>query len=219
MLKALLFDLDGTLIHSDPTHMRAWQEELAEHGLEIDESFYRNNISGRLNPDIVADLLPELGSEASMRLIDRKEARFRNLAERLEPLPGLETLLAWVGECELDLALVTNAPRQNALFMLDALDLTDAFPTVVLGDEAPAGKPDPAPYRMALEQLGVDGQTGIAFEDSASGVRSAHGAGLVVVGVTTTHSDAELRSAGAMFTVRDFAAAELWSYLKERSEE
>lgn len=219
MLKALLFDLDGTLTHTDPTHMRAWIEELAAHGLEIDEPFYRTNISGRLNPDIVADLLPELDSGASDRLIDRKEGRFRELAERLDPLPGLESLLAWARERDLALALVTNAPRRNAMFMLDALDLTDAFPTFVLGHEAPAGKPDPAPYRMALEQLGVDPRAGIAFEDSVSGVRSAHGAGLVVVGVTTTHSDDELRSAGAKLTVRDFSADELWSYLLERVEE
>lgn len=217
MLCALLFDLDGTLTHTDPTHMRAWREELAEHGLEIDEAFYREHISGRLNPDIVSDLLPELDRGASERLIDRKEARFRSQAEGLEPLPGLASVLAWARDRNLDLALVTNAPRQNALFMLDALDLSDAFPTVVLGHDAPAGKPDPAPYRMALEQLGVDPDAGIAFEDSASGVRSATGAGLAVVGVTTTHSDAELRAAGAMFTVTDFSSEALWSYLKSRA--
>lgn len=216
MLAAILFDLDGTLTHTDPLHMRAWKEALAEYGLAIDEPFYRNRISGRLNPDIVSDLLPELDGQEVRNLIDRKEASFRDLADRLEPLAGLAPLLAWIRRHDLDLALVTNAPRVNARFMLEALGLSETFPTVVLGDEAPAGKPDPAPYRMALEAMGVAPASGIAFEDSVSGVRSASGAGLEVVGVTTTHADKELKAAGAAMTVADFRDDALWRRLRTR---
>jgi beta-phosphoglucomutase len=86
-----------------------------------------------------------------------------------------------------------------------------------LGQDAPAGKPDPAPYRIALEQLGVRPDLGMAFEDSASGVRSAHRAGLEVVGMTTTHSATQLREAGADLSVPDFRDARLWRRLRERA--
>lgn len=218
MIEALLFDLDGTLADTDPLHMRAWQEELATWELDIDEDFYRQNISGRLNPNIVADLLPELSSKEAEEVIYRKEDRFRTLADRLERLDGLESLLRWAGDHGLELALVTNAPRENAGFMLAALGLQDAFPTIVLGEDAPAGKPDPAPYRMALAELGVEAAAGMAFEDSVSGVTSAHRAGLDVVGITTTHPDAELRAAGAFLTAPDFSDAALWRELRARVE-
>lgn len=217
MLEALLFDLDGTLADTDPIHMRAWQEELADHDLHIDEDFYRANVSGRLNPNIVADLLPELDAHQADALIERKEARFRELADRLEPLPGLAEVMAWARSRHMALALVTNAPRQNAFFMLAALGLEAAFPTIVLGEDAPAGKPDPAPYRMALEQLGVQPAAGLAFEDSVSGVRAAHRAGVEVVGVTTTHSGDELGAAGSDLSVPDFRDARLWRRLKVRA--
>ncbi len=111
---------------------------------------------------------------------------------------------------------MTNALRENAAFMLAALGLEAAFPTIVLGEDAPAGKPDPAPYRMALEQLGVAPAAGLAFEDSVSGVRSAHRAGLEVVGITTTHSERELGEAGAGLSVPDFRDPRLWRRLQER---
>ena len=79
MLKALLFDLDGTLADTDPLHLLAWREVLAPYGLEVNEDLYRKRISGRLNPEIVKDLLGLEGEEAR-RLIEAKEARFRELA-------------------------------------------------------------------------------------------------------------------------------------------
>ena len=214
MPQAILFDLDGTLAHTDPIHMQAWQEELAGHDLHIDAAFYKEKISGRLNPHIVADLLPDLGDAESGALIDRKEARFRDLAHALEPLAGLTAVLEWARQAGVPVALVTNAPRDNASFMLAALGLEDAFPTIVLGQDAPPGKPDPAPYRKALDALGVEPARTVAFEDSVAGVRSAHGAGIPVVGVTTTHGRDHLLEAGAFMTAADFRDPEVWRRLK-----
>ncbi len=64
MLKAVLFDLDGTLADTDPLHLLAWREALRPYGLKVDPAFYRERISGRLNPEIVRDLLGLEGEEA-----------------------------------------------------------------------------------------------------------------------------------------------------------
>lgn len=117
MLKAVLFDLDGTLADTDPLHLLAWREVLAPYGLKVDPAFYRERISGRLNPEIVRDLLGLEGKEAE-RLIAAKEARFRALAQGLRPTPGLPEFLERIREKGLLWGVVTNAPKENARHVL-----------------------------------------------------------------------------------------------------
>lgn len=216
MLEGLLFDLDGTLTITDPLHYRVWREVLGEHDIELDEPFYRARIGGRLNPDIVRDLLPELTPEASNQFIEHKEARFRALAGGLTALPGLDQLLAWTDAQGLARALVTNAPGENARFMLKVLGLESAFRTVILGEDAPAGKPDPLPYRIALERLSIASEAALAFEDSPSGIRSAVAAGIPTVGIASMHGADELLSHGALMVISDFNDTRLWELLQFR---
>lgn len=155
MLFAILFDLDGTIVNTDPIHYIAWQQKLADHGIEIDEAFYQSRISGRLNPEIVKDILPQLSDAEGLKFADEKEALFRELAPNLKPLNGFAELLAWTDAHKLKRALVTNAPRANAEFMLEVLGIKEAFEIVVLAEDCTAGKPDPTPYQVALSQLGI----------------------------------------------------------------
>lgn len=211
-LQALLFDLDGTLVHTDPLHFVAWRAMLSAHGVEIDEAGYARQVSGRHNPEIVADLLPHLSDEAGRRFAQEKEARFRRAAEAaLAPLPGVREVLALARTAGVATAVVTNAPRENAEFMLRALGLRTAIDAIGLGDEAAAPKPDPAPYAEMLQRLGVEAADALAFEDSPSGIASARGAGLAVVGLATTQPAATLRAHGAFLAVADFEDAGLRS--------
>ncbi len=214
---AILFDLDGTLVNSDPIHYKAWQEILRDYGLEIDEAFYKTHISGRLNPVIIQDILPQLSLADGHQLAVEKEARFRELGPKLRPLPGLSEVLGWTDELGLKRAVVTNAPRLNAQFMLSVLGLTDTFPIVVLGEDTVAGKPDPAPYQLALRELGIGPESAIAFEDSPSGIRSSVGAGICTIGIASTHHPENLCKAGAVLAVPDFTAKPLWSWLLSRT--
>lgn len=218
MLKALLFDLDGTLAETDSIHFVIWQDFLREYGLETDRDFYKAKISGRLNPDIVADLLPQLSPEAQADFIWRKEAEFRNRANSLKPLPGLVELLAWANAQGLKVAVVSNAPRENAEFMLQALHLEAAFATVVLGDDLPVGKPDPLPYQEALNRFNITKEEAIAFEDSPSGIHSAVAAGILTVGVASTHNAEVLHLLGADPVIVDFTDSQLMELLRRQME-
>jgi HAD superfamily hydrolase (TIGR01509 family) len=216
MISAILFDLDGTLVNSDPVHFITWQEVLSPFDISIDRTFYQKHISGRLNAEIVRDILPQLSLEEGLKVADEKEARFRQLGDRLQPMPGLLNLLDWSAQRQLKQAVVTNAPRANAEFMLEALKLNSTFWTVILAEEAPKGKPDPAPYLLALEKLNTPKETAIAFEDSPSGVTSATRAGLYTIGVTSTHQSEPLLACGAKMAISDFSDRQLWDWLEMR---
>lgn len=219
MLKALLFDLDGTLAETDSLHFQIWKDFLHDYGLEIDRSFYQAKISGRLNPDIVSDLLPHLDPAEQEDFIWNKESEFRNRADALQPMPGLLDLLDWAIQQNLQLAVVSNAPKENAQFMLQTLNLTAIFPTIVLGDDLPIGKPDPLPYCETLKQLNLTQAEAIAFEDSPSGIRSAVGADLFTVGVASTHDPQELYRLGASLVIPDFTDARLFELLQQESQD
>lgn len=211
-LKALLFDLDGTLADTDRLHEQAWFEGLARYGILADHAYYQTQISGCLNPEIVRRILPQLSEAEGETFLAQKEARFRELAAGVGPLPGLRKLWNWAQNRGLRRALVSNAPRANALFMLERLGLQ--FDAVVLSEELPAGKPDPLPYRTALAQLVLGPDAALAFEDSPSGVRSAVGAGIRTVALTTGHWPEALKQAGAFLSIPDFTDLRLWDWLQ-----
>jgi HAD superfamily hydrolase (TIGR01509 family) len=214
MLAAILFDLDGTIANTDPIHYQVWREMLIGYDMDIDETFYKSRISGRTNPQIVEDLLPQLSPEEGAKFADEKEAVFRQKAKTiLKPLSGFSELIAWIDTHQLKRALVTNAPRLNVQFMLEVLEIKEVFDTVVIAENEIAGKPDPAPYQVALNRLGITAEQAIALEDSPSGIRSAVGAGIRTIGVTTTHEPQVLQSLGAFMTVPDFTDLQLWTLL------
>lgn len=206
-MKALLFDLDGTLTHTDPIHLRALQHLLGEHGREMDEAVYRSEISGRSNSELGRRLFPDRDDHAD--LLTRKEALFRDYAVELVPLAGAADLIAAARAAGIGLALVTNAPRANVDHLLSAIGLADAFDTIVHGDEMDRPKPDPLPYLTALDRLGATASEALAFEDSTPGIRAATAAGIRTIGIATTLTDAELRDAGAEFSIADFTDARL----------
>ncbi|NEP55371.1 MAG: HAD-IA family hydrolase, partial [Moorea sp. SIO3C2] len=170
-----------------------------------------------LNPDIVGDLLPQLSPEEGIEFSSHKEEQFRQLAtHQLRRMPGFTDFLHGLQERGHQTALVTNAPRANAEFMLQVLALSDVFEPVIIADDLPKGKPDPLPYQTALDQLGIIAEQALVFEDSPTGVRAATAAGIPTIGITSSHSDATLCQLGAMFTVADFTDSRILTYLQSQ---
>ncbi|MBQ0822359.1 HAD family phosphatase [Microvirga sp. HBU67558] len=216
MLKALIFDMDGTLVHSDPVHLEAFAEVLKAEGVDITEEVYRSQIIGRTNEAIFASLLPHLPVERHETYADEKEATFRRIASDLKPLDGLLELLDWAEARHIQIALVTNAPRLNADHMLEALGLAGRFKVEITIEEVERGKPDPLPYLTALERLGIRAEEAIAFEDSPSGMRAAKAAGLFSFGVLTGLTAGEMREIGADGAIVTFHDRALWEILEHR---
>jgi HAD superfamily hydrolase (TIGR01509 family) len=210
-LRAVLFDIDGTLCNSDPLHFAAFREALIAAGFNggapIDEPFFRSRISGRHNPEIAADLFPDWPEADRVEFYEAKEARFRDLARTtLQRMPGLTEWLAWLQARGVKVAAVTNAPRANTELMLRSLQLDATFEAVVLGEECARAKPHPDPYLDAMAALGVDAASSLVIEDSPSGLTAAVAAGVPAVGITTGQPRQVLEAAGACLLIDDFFA-------------
>ncbi len=213
MYGALLFDLDGTLAETDPLHLPTWVDVLEPYGVEVDEEFYRESISGRNTNEIIRSLLPDLTDEENRSIGNAKEASFRERAAELEPLPGLVDLVERGRRLGMKIALVTNAPEENVEAILLALQLQDFFDAVVLADEVEAVKPHPAPYKAALKKTGVPPERALAFEDSVSGIASSVAAGIPTVGITSSQAPEKLLESGAFMTAEDFTDPHLRALL------
>lgn len=210
----LLFDLDGTLTDSDQLHLTAFNQLLGEYGRAISRADYVANIMGADNAAIGRYLFPALELAQSMPLAERKEAMFREIMHGLTPIPGLLAVLDWAEARALPMAVVTNAPRDNAELMLAALGLAGRLPVLVIGNELAQAKPHPLPYLTGLARLGGQADRALAFEDSRPGMRAAVDAGIVTVGLTTGLTADALEAAGAELAVADYTDARLWTLLE-----
>lgn len=205
-LKALIFDMDGVLIVSNPAHFLAWQRIGKEIGLDITEDLFYREFSGRKSVEVLAELFPDRFDEAELAGVwRRKEALFREeFVPFIEPVPGV---VEWVrkakGEGAL-LAVASSAPRENVEACVGRLGLLDEFDVVMTGSEVAASKPDPTIFKKTAELLGVRAGEAVVFEDSIPGVKAAVEAGIPCIGVTTSADRATLVAAGAKDAIPDF---------------
>lgn len=212
-MPALLFDLDGTMLHSDPIHEQIFRELWQERGLPVPDGFYMEHVHGRLNVDVFAEFLPD--EPDPQGLSEWKEAEFRNrLPETYPATEGLAALVDHARSAGWKIAVVTNAMRLNAEAMLKAIGLRDRVETIIIGEECDHGKPHPEPYLRAMKATGTAPDTCIAFEDSPSGMASAAASGAYSIGVRSALDDASLRAAGAHMTIQDFTDPALTALLE-----
>ena len=102
--------------------------------------------------------------------------------------------------------------------MLEVLGITQAFDQIVLADDCVAGKPDPAPYQVALSKLRIPAEAAIALEDSPSGIRASVGAGIRTIGIASTHDPKVLQEVGAFMAIANFTDLRLWTLLNSSIE-
>lgn len=215
MTHALLFDLDGTLSDTHGLARATWLEVLRPHGIDVDFQFYQEHIRGRSDEEAVRDLFSNLSDKEREQLLETHGKNFHTRMMAAGPLPGLHDFLNAAKQRGFKLVLVTNAPEHVAHEALHPLDLDEAFDLMVFAEEAGATKPDPAPYELALQRLGIGPNEGLALEDSPKGVQAARKVGLSVIGILATHHPAELRDAGATLVIGDYMDAALYDVLDD----
>jgi beta-phosphoglucomutase family hydrolase len=185
---ALIFDMDGTLVHNMPIHNQAWHDTLAEAGVQIDMDEFNRATTGKKTPEILRMMLgPQLTDSEMAYWGERKEALYRErFACCREPLPGLLHLLEQAHALGIPMAVASAAPPDNIPFILDELDLRRHFQAVVGGEDVQNGKPHPEIFLKSARMLGVEPANCLVFEDALAGIEAASRAGMDAVMICTT---------------------------------
>lgn len=187
---ALIFDLDGVVIDSNPAHRESWAAFNRSYGLETTEAM-QQRMYGKRNDEIVRDYFGEdLSNDEVARRGAAKERLYRaTIAGRVEQMlvPGLKAFLREYDRAPM--AVATNAEPENVALVLDQGGIRPYFQVVVDGHQVRNPKPDPEIYRLAARRLGASAANCIVFEDSKSGVQAARDAGMRVVGLLTTEDN------------------------------
>jgi beta-phosphoglucomutase len=213
---ALIFDMDGTLVHNMPIHNQAWQDTLAEAGVQIDKDEFNRATTGKKTAEILHLMLgPQLSDSEMAYWGERKETLYRErFASCREPLPGLLHLLEQAHSLGLPMAVASAAPPENISFILDELDLRRHFETVIGADNVQNGKPDPEIFLKAAQTLGVEPAQCLVFEDALTGIEAARRAGMDAVMICTTIDAHEVAGqAHVLQAVPDFTHLDLSALL------
>lgn len=192
--RGAVFDLDGTLIDTEPRNRVLWSRLLATHGVPYDDELIRE-FTGRRGREVLAELLHLFPGRTAEELFEEAVA-FERSPEwpAADPVPGAVELVRSLHGAGVPMGLVTSGARVYAEGLLDELGVRELLDVLVTADDVTAGKPDPEGYLMACDRLGLAAAHTVAFEDAPAGVAAAKSAGMWCVGVATT-LPAELLSA------------------------
>jgi HAD superfamily hydrolase (TIGR01509 family) len=207
-LEAVIFDMDGVVVDSNPFHKKAWGAFLENKGIALtDEVFYRE-IFGTTGNHAIRRLMNTDISDYEAEQFTRKiDASYREIIQSsgdLTPVKGLEEFIGKLKDGGIRTALATSAPPANIQLVISKIGFSDCFDLVLDKTQIIKGKPDPEIFLKAVDRLGVDKSRCLVFEDSISGVTAAIKAGLKVVGVATSLAQHTLIELGACKAIYDF---------------
>jgi len=184
--RAVLWDMDGTLIDSEELHWIAWRTTTANEGVTITREQFLASF-GQRNDSIIPQWLGAAATpERIEKIANAKEELYRHLIRRdgVSPLPGVAT---WLHRLHRDgwlQVIASAAPRANIDAVLEALSATHIFQGIVSAEDVRRGKPDPEVYLTAASKVGASPQNCIVVEDAAAGIEGARRAGMRSIGVT-----------------------------------
>jgi len=192
--KALLFDLNGTMINDMAYHIRAWHRILNELGANISMERMKEECYGK-NHELLERIFPgRFSEEEKNRMSFEKEKQYQlEFSPHLALLPGLPVFLEQAHSTGVKMAIGSAAIMFNIDFVLDNLNIRHYFDALVSADDVSESKPNPETYLKCAEQLSVSPKDCIVFEDSPKGVESAMNAGMESIVITIMHEKEEFR--------------------------
>lgn len=184
--RAVLWDMDGTLIDSEELHWISWRDTMAKEGRSITREQFLSSFGQRNDSAIPRWLGVAATPERINSISQAKDELFRQLVRKngISPLPGVKNWVHRLPERGWLQAIASSAPRANIEVVLEALAATHCFQGIVSAEDVRRGKPDPEVYLTAASRLGVSPGLCVVVEDAAAGVEGARSAGMRSIGVS-----------------------------------
>ena len=186
VIRAVLWDMDGTLIDSEEIHWICWRDTMANEGIVITREQFLASF-GQRNDAIVPRWLGAASTpERVERIANAKEEMYRDLVRKngMSPLPGVANWLQRLHSQGWRQAIASSAPRANVEAVLEAMAAAHFFQGIVSAEDVHRGKPDPEVYLTAAARVGASPDRCIVVEDAVAGIEGAHNAGMRSIGVS-----------------------------------
>ncbi len=209
MLRAIIFDLDGVIADSHPTHKQAWSELLSSLGQNISPEQLEYVVEGRKRDEILRHFLGKLSNEQIREYGLKKDSLFMKYSSGLQTIPGVREFIAEVHASRTAMAVASSAGPKRVEANLRQLGISDYFPVVITGDDVINGKPDPALFIKAAERLNVSAGETLVCEDAVNGVQAAKTAGMKCLAIASPGREMMLSAAGADKVIGDFSRLSL----------
>lgn len=185
-IRALIFDMDGTIVDNMRFHDDAWEAWHQQYGVPFDRATFFARTAGRTNPEIITELFPGLPQDVIVARGMEKERLYVDLYRpHVAPLEGLLNLMARAEAAGVPMAVGTAAPNDNIAVVLDSIGIRARFSTIVSPSQGYRGKPHPDMFLAAAERMQVAPEHCVVFEDAPLGVEAARRAGMRAVGMLT----------------------------------
>jgi sugar-phosphatase len=208
-VRAVLLDLDGVLVDSEPLHGLSWQRALTPLGGHVPGGW--ENWIGVPDRDLARRIHEQQNlGRTPEALLELKRRTYRRIAaEKLRPFTGVVEALGAMRDRDWPLVVVTSSTTPTALASLQAAGLDKLLPNRVTYEQTDAHKPDPEPYLLGARAAGIDPARCAAIEDSTAGISAALAAGCLTLAVLHAATDPN-HSAGAHATFTEPAQAMRW---------
>lgn len=181
MLKALIFDLDGTLLDTKNANYLSYKEAFGNIGINFDRQLY-DDAFGLCFEDMVRKVHPGLTNKQKLIVKKDKSVFYEKYKSKVR---GNSVLIKIIKNSifEYKIALVTTARKNNAMMLLKHFDLEKYFDVMIFGEDVDIGKPNPECYKVAISRLDLNPSQCMIFEDSDAGLRAASESGANVINV------------------------------------
>lgn len=194
--KAVLFDMDGVILDSEPLHVAAFRAVIKNYGHDLSDDQYKEYFAGRTDKAGFEQYFRFISETVDLPVIMGEKTRtYLELAsDQLQPYPGVASVIRELSRSSA-LALVTGSLKAEVDVALKACGVEGLFNIIITAEDVNRGKPDPEGYRQAVQRLGLTPDECVVVEDSPSGIAAANAAGVAVIAVCNTHEPEELSGA------------------------